>query len=201
MGIDDALFEVLVVDGFVFGIGSGEPAFGGVEDEDGTEEVDGGDYGVCPVGTSGCDDPPDDDRSGHLAGVLSHHDERGGSRQRTFGYQVGEVGPECGHGKRDDGSGGESESEHVPRLDDVEGDENGLDDGHDRQGNADGCKEFAFVEAVDDCARKDGEDEDGNGSHSGDDSNPQVGVGEGVHDPRLSGRACDGTDVEKGFGC
>ena len=42
----------------------------------------------------------------------------------------------------------------MPGLDDVEGDENGLDDGDDGQGDADECEEFALVEAVDDWVRR-----------------------------------------------
>ena len=98
-GVGDALFEALVVGGSVFGFGRAlsplcpsdiSPASGGnpsgssqgcVEDEDCTEEVYGGDYCVCQVGTGGGDDPSDDYGSGHLACVLSHHDERGGPRQ------------------------------------------------------------------------------------------------------------------------
>ena len=89
----------------------------------------------------------------------------------------------------------------MPRLDDVEGDENGLDDGDDGQGDADECEEFALVEAVDDGSGEDREDEDGYGAHPGDEPDPEVGVGEGVHDPRLGCGSGDGADVVEGFGC
>ena len=48
---------------------------------------------------------------------------------------------------------------------------------------------------------EDREDEDGYGAHAGDEPDPEVGVGEGVHDPRLGCGSGDGADVVEGFGC